>query len=286
VSFHHGLNPGDILSNQELTEIFKCSLQGGMRRSHKTNSLLLISNHIESLYDDRWDGDILHYTGMGRRGDQSLDFMQNKTLAESNSNHVSVYLFEVYREKEYIFVGEVKLAYDPYTEKQLDADGNLRSVWIFPLKLVDEYGKTLLPEELFQEMQYKHERKARRLSDDELAERARTSSGRAAKREVSTTSYQRDAYIAEYARRRADGVCQLCDNPAPFKDSNGIPYLEIHHIEWLSKGGRDSIDNTVALCPNCHRKMHILSLEADRNKLRLKGQKCCGGEQECGLQHS
>ncbi|WP_296863638.1 HNH endonuclease [Thermosyntropha sp.] len=29
------------------------------------------------------------------------------------------------------------------------------------------------------------------------------------------------------------------------------------HIEWLSRGGTDTIDNTVALCPNCHRKMHV-----------------------------
>ena len=35
--------------------------------------------------------------------------------------------------------------------------------------------------------------------------------------------------------------------------------METHHIEWLSKGGSDTIDNTVALCPNCHKKMHILN---------------------------
>ena len=30
-----------------------------------------------------------------------------------------------------------------------------------------------------------------------------------------------------------------------------------------SRGGDDSLDNTVALCPNCHRKMHFLDLESD-----------------------
>ncbi|WP_223111555.1 HNH endonuclease [Billgrantia pellis] len=39
-------------------------------------------------------------------------------------------------------------------------------------------------------------------------------------------------------------------------------------MEWLAKGGEDTIENTVALCPNCHRKMHALGLEADI--LRLK----------------
>lgn len=36
-----------------------------MRRSKATNTLVLVSNHVESVYDDRWEGDIFHYTGMG-----------------------------------------------------------------------------------------------------------------------------------------------------------------------------------------------------------------------------
>ena len=31
--------------------------------------------------------------------------------------------------------------------------------------------------------------------------------------------------------------------------------------------GDDSLSNTVALCPNCHRKMHILDLESDKKIL-------------------
>ena len=55
--------------------------------------------------------------------------------------------------------------------------------------------------------------------------------------------------------------------PAPFSDKNGEPYLESHHVEWLSKGGEDSIDNVVALCPNCHRKMHVVNDVDDLEKL-------------------
>ena len=55
------LQAGQILNNIELMEIFKCSPQGGMRRSHKTNSLILVSNHIESIYDDKWENNIFHY---------------------------------------------------------------------------------------------------------------------------------------------------------------------------------------------------------------------------------
>ena len=33
-------------------------------------------------------------------------------------------------------------------------------------------------------------------------------------------------------------------------------FLEVHHIKWLSNGGEDSVENALALCPNCHRQAH------------------------------
>ena len=80
--------------------------------------------------------------------------------------------------------------------------------------------------------------------------------------------YVRSAEVVRITKKRANGICQLCGQAAPFSDDNGIPYLEAHHIEWLSRGGPDSTDNTVALCPNCHTKMHILNREQDIAKLK------------------
>ncbi|SEA88827.1 HNH endonuclease [Pseudobutyrivibrio sp. ACV-2] len=77
------------------------------------------------------------------------------------------------------------------------------------------------------------------------------------------TERYRNIYIAEYAKRKANGICLLCNKPAPFKGKDGTPYLESHHILWLSKGGEDAIDNVVALCPNCHKKMHIINDAAE-----------------------
>lgn len=80
--------------------------------------------------------------------------------------------------------------------------------------------------------------------------------------------YSHSSVVARETKKRAKGFCQLCENPAPFTDKKGIPYLESHHIIWLSKGGSDSTDNTAALCPNCHRKMHHLNLIEDVQKLQ------------------
>lgn len=87
---------------------------------------------------------------------------------------------------------------------------------------------------------------------------------------VTSTAYDRREDVARFTKLRANGKCQLCGQSAPFNDKDGDPYLECHHIQWLSEDGSDSPDNTAALCPNCHRKMHILNREEDREKLLKK----------------
>lgn len=80
--------------------------------------------------------------------------------------------------------------------------------------------------------------------------------------------YSRDADIAEYAKILANGICQLCKKAAPFKDKDNKPFLEAHHVKWLSNGGKDTVDNVIALCPNCHKRIHILENEEDTRKLQ------------------
>jgi len=55
----------------------------------------------------------------------------------------------------------------------------------------------------------------------------------------------------------AKGICGGCGTAAPFqRKSNGTPYLEVHHKVQLSADGEDTVENAIALCPNCHRKQH------------------------------
>jgi 5-methylcytosine-specific restriction endonuclease McrA len=70
--------------------------------------------------------------------------------------------------------------------------------------------------------------------------------------ESETNRYSRSDRVKAYVRFRANGICECCDEIAPFISRNGEPYLEVHHINDLSKGGEDSIFNTAAICPNCH----------------------------------
>lgn len=83
MSFVPSFSIGSVVGNADIINGFKCGNMGGMRRSKQTNTLVIISDHTKGLYEDKWYGDILHYTGMGKSGDQELHFMQNRTLNES-----------------------------------------------------------------------------------------------------------------------------------------------------------------------------------------------------------
>lgn len=135
IVFEPNLEIGASIDNSMLAEIFKCGTQGGMRRSLKTNSLVLVSDHVDPLYHDRWEGNTFHYTGMGLTGDQDINFAQNKTLSNSATNGVDVFLFEKRRVNEYSYVGQVELAGAPYQERQKDSQRQIRQVWVFPLQL-------------------------------------------------------------------------------------------------------------------------------------------------------
>ena len=250
MEFNPNLNPGDVLSNDQVVELFKCSPQGGMRRALKTNSLVIVSDHTRGIYEDRWIGDKLHYTGMGLEGDQQIGSTQNKTLAESTTNGVNVFLFEVFETGKYTYQGQVHLSESPYQEVQPDANGKARRVWIFPLALSQGTAPAPLPEKILLKNRASRERQARKLSDQELENRVKYSVRKPGSRQVSTSTFDRNSDVAELAKRKSKGNCQLCGLPAPFIDKSGEPFLESHHINWLSKGGEDSIENTVALCPN------------------------------------
>ena len=132
--FEPSLEIGQILKNTDIMEIFKCGNMGGMRRSKATNSLVMISDYTKGIYHDKWIGGVLHYTGMGKKGDQDINWAQNATLASCGKNGIDVHLFEVMNRGEYIYCGRIELVDKPYTDIQPDEDGMDRKVWMFPIR--------------------------------------------------------------------------------------------------------------------------------------------------------
>lgn len=69
-------------------------------------------------------------------------------------------------------------------------------------------------------------------------------------------TFRRNPDVVAEVLLRAKGACEGCRLPAPFQRPDGSLYLEVHHITRLADGGHDTVENALALCPNCHRERH------------------------------
>jgi 5-methylcytosine-specific restriction protein A len=73
---------------------------------------------------------------------------------------------------------------------------------------------------------------------------------------VTTSAFFRDPLVKAWVLNNSNGICEACSQSAPFIREDGSPYLEVHHLMPLSEGGEDTTRNALAVCPNCHRRLH------------------------------
>jgi 5-methylcytosine-specific restriction protein A len=84
---------------------------------------------------------------------------------------------------------------------------------------------------------------------------------------VTANVYERSEQVRRHALERADGNCEYCGELG-FMTISGRRYLETHHIEPLSLGGKDDLKNVIALCPHHHRYAHYSQdMESFKNAL-------------------
>jgi 5-methylcytosine-specific restriction protein A len=199
-------------------------------------------------YDDELldDGRLL-YTGEGRDGDMTMD-AGNAAIRDHKTNGKELHVFEIEdRAWEVTYVGQFEYK-DHYWTRLPDRNDRMRDAVRFELHPAGgveiDTGVSDLDE----------------ISVAELYEQAESSvkgEGRTTSSSRSRTTYQRSEVVREYALRVADGDCQGCENEAPFVDEDGEPFLEVHHLYRRSDGGADHPDNVIALCPNCHKRVHF-----------------------------
>lgn len=126
--------------------------------------------------------------------------------------------------------------------------------------LLDTYFSEAPSAETAEELSSAFEREvaeAQKRSRFERLARLATASKKARKVLVQTTAFERNPDVVAEVLERARGKCEACNAPAPFhRARTGEPYLEVHHVISLASDGDDSVENALALCPNCHRKSH------------------------------
>jgi 5-methylcytosine-specific restriction protein A len=74
--------------------------------------------------------------------------------------------------------------------------------------------------------------------------------------DTSGSAFNRSAAVRDAVLKRANGVCEYCDEPG-FKTASGSIFLETHHVIALSDDGPDQEWNVVGVCPTDHRRAHF-----------------------------
>lgn len=274
--FEPNLRIGQVLTETEVNHLFECQTQKGIRRGIKNNVIVLIHKTYENRYPDVWNNDILLYTGSNASSDENGQtlvgpgnnngFLRDIWINRNRNDNPTIYLLKKPKSNTCIYLGEAKIVAEPY--KEPSAPESSFYVWRFPLKLVPIEKDRLIADYLLQE------KMALKKNIVELGKNVRETlkldknvKGIMARDGISKV-YDINPLFSAYVKKRADGICDLCKHPAPFLDADGMPYLEIHHIEGLSSGGKDSPDNMVALCPNCQKRIHVFHSSQDEQELK------------------
>jgi hypothetical protein len=99
---------------------------------------------------------------------------------------------------------------------------------------------------------------ARKGNREKIIARAKQASGKPARRTRKVDDFVRNPYVVAAALLRADEACEMpaCTRRL-FRRDDGSNFLEVHHIIPLADEGDDTLVNTAALCPMCHRELHF-----------------------------
>lgn len=240
----------------DIHDVYRGQAQGGISTLKGQPFVFIFTSNagVQHGYHDEFrDNGQFWYTGEGQEGDMKM-VSGNKAIRDHEKEGKTIHLFEYTRKAHVKYLGKATYV-DHHEELRPDKHGDMRLVYIFHLDIdaipeeeqTDASTKELIGSDI------KH------LSKKPLDELREASLIRASKakepQERSRLVYYRSQALKAYVLRRANGICEGCGNPAPFKTPQG-PYLECHHIHRLTDGGPDHPDNVVGLCPNCHRRAH------------------------------
>lgn len=216
-------------------------------------------------YINEWKGDHFIYTGEGQRGDMKMTH-GNLAIRDHVANGKELHIFENIGRGGVKYLGQ--MIFEQVVEgRGHDTVGRMRRVYRFVLTPITGG----VPSSLSAPPSSASVDQSRywKIPKDELRKIAKKmATTKPKKTETTRTVRQRSEPVRVHVLRRADGFCEYCGGPAPFKTPKGRPFLEVHHTERLTDEGPDDPEWVVGLCPNCHRKAHYSKdLEAIRNKL-------------------
>ena len=236
--------------------------QGGISTPAGQSFILIFIGDIGEQYGykDEWIDDVLFLYGAGPRGD--MEFVRgNRAIRDHIQDGKDLHLFKYVRTAYVRYIGQM-ICTGHHERRGPDMDGHDRTIIVFELAPIDSFaiseGTDLQAETGKMSAQALKDLRNRALT---------TATPGATPGQRLTNTHARSEAVRAYVLARADGTCEACGQPAPFRTATGRLYLETHHIRRLSDAGPDDPRWVIALCPNCHRRAHHGEDKADfRNR--------------------
>jgi 5-methylcytosine-specific restriction enzyme A len=249
------LIPGKTYRRRDLHAEVGGQSQGGISTPSGHPIVLLFSGEQGEQYgyhDGFQDDGSFWYTGEGQIGDMQM-IRGNRAIFTHLQTGKTLHLFQYEGRGEVKYEGQAVYMGHHYTTAP-DRNNDPRQVIVFELAVeapavgvpdltpdVADVGPRWLWQRPLEEL------KQAAFAQEDLVRSAV---------DRSTKAYFRNDVIKVYVLRRAAGFCEGCGAPAPFTTRKGTPYLEPHHIRRRADNGPDHPLWVIALCANCHRRVH------------------------------
>ncbi len=244
---------GRKYKRKELHKQFGGQQQGGIITPRSEPVVFVITGSSGEQYgyhDDADENGVWHYYGEGTSGD--MRFVRgNKAVRDHAIDGKELHLFQNVGMGWLVYVGQF-ICGEYEVRDDVDSNADYRKAIVFSLVPFEDLdavdhgdpglgsGRTHwdIPMNELREIAAQH------------ATRAAAAPG--ARRNV----YSRSRALRTYVLRRSGGLCEGCGSKAPFEKKDGTAYLEPHHTTRRADGGPDHPAHVIALCPNCHRRVH------------------------------
>ena len=225
----------------DIHSIYKGQQYGGIATPAEHPYIFIFTGDAGGEYgyiDDFDPNGTFKYTGEGQEGDMRMT-KGNLAIHDHQKNNKEILLFESTSRGFVRFLGYCNYVFHHIAERP-DRNGELRDAIVFHLDIVNtkntDIAQTLSPKVVEAPKAVYITKPSKGKSLQQLREIALSSTPTHASTKEKIQSIQnRSTAIKLYAKKRANGICEGCNETAPFETKSG-PYLEIHHLTNPSSG--------------------------------------------------
>lgn len=255
------LNYPDIYSWIELNNNIFNNLTLDMKWFMEKNLKNEIDNYIKDrsfiiLFNSTVNEKVFYTTIISNDEFLELDFFRKLKNIKNNGGHLSQINFKDNNiAKEFLFIED-----DTMTTDLSDEEERVKIYLSIQEKKIDEQISKIAIEDRYQQDINEFEPYLD-IEEGPIEKKNRKGSDLTNK-----YKYQRNPLISAYALKRANYKCEIDSTHETFILENSRNYVEGHHVIPMhaQEDFEYSIDvpeNIVALCPNCHRKVHLSNNE-------------------------